>query len=601
MTRFACTALTLTLAAASFAEITYRVEVQPDKGNLHVTIKLSKTEKGSAWQIPNWSPGAYVLRNGSTGVQNFAATNGSGTELKFDKVEEKRTNKYESPAGEWKESEYTVTTWKVEGSKDTVIQYDISASLVDGAVHYSGPSVYMYEVGRKAESCKLELSVPAKWPVYVGLDELKAGTNVFKAADYDTLADNPVSTGDLIVDTYTSRGKPHYIVMRGAVKSQVDRAKLMKACKFVTDAETDFFGGKAPYNKYVWHFSVFNADDGAGGLEHLSSTQIQLSRGVGPRAVSVIAHEFFHLWNVKRIRSKVLGPFDYTNLPKTGALWWLEGVTDYYASTLLFRYGWTDETTYFASISSNWNAVRNNPAFKEVSPNDASLRVVEAAGGRGNSNGYRISYYNLGWLAGMCLDIGMNQITLGKKSLDDVQLGLWELCQNGKPGFEEDAIRKICTKNSPMFGPVYDRIVNQPNMPIPDALAFAGLRIGTKEESFADIGFSVAGGPGSTMLMVGESTVADLKPDDGIMEVNGKPINSTNGRERVAQFNQATASLKPNDQVKLRIKRGQEEMEVTVTVKAGKRSFSVIERNPDANKAQVQVRDWWLKHKSLKP
>lgn len=140
-----------------------------------------------------------------------------------------------------------------------------------------------------------------------------------------------------------------------------------------------------------------------------------MGSGVGPGVVGVYAHEFFHLWNVKRIRAKALGPFDYTTMPQTGALWWLEGVTDYYAHTLLGRYDWFGKNERFAdpkeklygTLVQNVNARRARQDRMKVSPYDASYRVREAANGIGNSQGYLVSYYDTGWLCGFCLDVEM--------------------------------------------------------------------------------------------------------------------------------------------------------------------------------------------------
>src|SRR5262249_27859252 len=139
-------------------------------------------------------------------------------------------------------------------------------------------------------------------------------------------------------ERYTERGKEHLIAIRGTARDKIDRQKALRMCRFVTQAATDFFHG-APYDRYVWHIWVNEARDGAGGLEHASSTQMFVASGAAPRASSVLAPKYFPLESVRRTPPKFLAPFDYTRLPQTGALWWLEGVTDYYARLLPYRYG----------------------------------------------------------------------------------------------------------------------------------------------------------------------------------------------------------------------------------------------------------------------
>ncbi len=617
----------LALASAAGAEITYRVEVLPDTSTLHVVMHLPRTEHGCHLQIPNWGPGGYVIRDGSKAIHNLSATDEKGQPLALTPNVEGVVKKYQDGA-EWKQTVNPVTTWSVVPAKETNVEYDVTVAPVDGAMSWSGPSTYLYEVDRRKETCKLGVVVPQGWQAYAGLDEIPVGNIksfwpgrifvgpapdrfertvnfAYTAKDYDTFADNPFTVGGadgLIVDTYFTLGKPHYIVMRGKAKSKVDRAKLIKACKFVSDVENDFFGNRPPYNKYVWHFAVNDAADGAGGLEHLSSTQITLAQGVGPRAVSVLAHEFFHLWNVKRIRSLPLGPFDYTRLPETGAIWWLEGVTDYYAFTLLHRYGWTDDESYFKTAASNFQIVQRNPAHAEVSPNEASMRVGEPNNGHGNSNGYRISYYNLGWLAGMCLDIDLRVKTGNKHTLDDIEHALWDLCKNGKPGFAEDEIRKQYVRFGG-DGATFDRIVMQPNMPVEEILAKAGLRAVSAQESYVDLGFGWGGPPGGTGLPVNNvhgPAEGKLQTGDGIVAVNGTALTGDTGRALAASMAAATANLKGGTAFKVTVKRGDQTVDVEITPVTANRSIYTVERQPAATAEQKKLADAWLSQRALR-
>ncbi len=595
----------LCAVAGARAEITYRVEVLPENEILRVTMTLPKTEKGSRLQIPNWGPGGYVLRDGFKNVIGLKASDGNGHDLKIDTVMEILKKSY-VVGTETRIAENSVCTWVVSPAKQTVIQYDIAVRPNDGVVHWGGPSTYLYETSRLKEKCKLEIRPPSGWPVYIGLDETKPNSNVFTAKNYDTLADNPVSTGACLVDTYITRGKPHYIVMRGAAKSRVDRAKLIKACQFVSEMQTDFFGGKAPYNKYIWHFDVNAALDGAGGLEHLSSTQISLAAGVGPRAVSVLSHEFFHLWNVKRIRSKPLGPFDYTKLPQTGALYWLEGVTDYYAHYLLYRYGWWEENTLFADIVSNFNAVRRNPAHDEISPFDSSWRVDETSNGRGNSNGYRISYYNQGWLVGMVLDIALRDKTNGKYSLDNVLLALWDKCRDDKPGFEEDEIRKQYVKfGGADMGPFFDRVVMKPgDMAIEETLAKAGLRLATIPESVVALSFEWDNAPGIReikLTAVRPSSEDKLQIGDVITSVNGTSLPLVTGRALNRAFGELTQNLSATTAIKFGVKRGDQNLDVEVYPITIIRDTFGVERIPNATPAQIKIREGWMARVKAKP
>lgn len=591
--------LSAVLMSAAFAEITYTVDLKPDSNALHVTVHIPKTQKGAKIQIPNWAPGAYVLRDNFKQVTDLKAFDPQGKPLDI-KQEIVVAQKIYGDVPDQKIANNQICTWTIAPAAETTLSYDVPLRSVEDVMHWSGPPTYIYEVNRKNEKCKLIVNAPENWGVYVGLDAVTGPTkNVFSAATYDVLADNPVSAGKLLVDTYTTLGKPHEIVMRGVGRNTINRANLIKACKFVSDMQTDFFGG-APYNKYVWHFDVNTAQDGAGGLEHLSSTQISLAAGLGPRAVSVLSHEFFHLWNVKRIRSKVLGPFDYTVLPETGALWWLEGVTDYYASNLLYRYGWTDLPSYMTSASNNLNAVRRNPAYTKISPFMSSMRVGEASNGRGNSNGYLISYYNQGWIAGFILDAGIRTETRGKKSLDDVLKALWNMTKNDKPGFKEDEIRKQIVKVAGVNGgKLYDQVIMTPgDMGAEKILSQAGYMVSATIQNTQDVGFDVGNSMGAdrmTVTRVDASNQGTVAIGDKLIALNDQEITGDSARARQTRFSEVTQKLELGKPIKVTVERDGTRLDVTVKPVQSQRTSYAIERNPQASPNEKAIADGMLK------
>lgn len=584
-------------AALAQADLSYKVTVTSDPANLHVSIKIPDAKAGAKLQIPNWAPGSYRLVDNYKNVKNLKAVDEGGRDLAIEQSVEKLKKEY-GDAPDRKTAENDVCTWSVAPANAITVEYDISTAVVDGAIHWSGPSTYIYPVGRTQEKCTLSIELPSGWQAFLGLNEARG---VYSAATYDVLADNPVSTGELLVDTYVSRGKPHFIVMRGRAKTNVDRAYLTKACKFVTEMQADLMGG-LPYDKYVWHFAVNDSADGAGGLEHLSSTQISLAAGVGPRVVSVLSHEFFHLWNVKRIRSRVLGPFDYTKLPDTGALWWLEGTTDYFSHQLLYRYGWWGRDMFHKDIIDNLNSIIGNPAYREVSPNEASLRVGEMSNGRGNSGGWRISYYPYGWLTGMVLDIEMRSQTGGRHTLDDVLHGLWEQNKNDQPGFEEDEIRRQCVKFGGLeMGWFYDRVVMKPGpLPIEAALAKVGLRMGERDEQFADLGFvnGQADAEGSRVGSPRGPAEGKLQSGDLIVGIGGKSI--IGSRRSVGQgMTELTRNAKVGVPVKLTVKRGDQTLDYEITPVAGTRKAKFVEDDPAATAEAKALGKSWLAQKKM--
>lgn len=347
----------LALSGFSFAEIQYSIRATAEGGQLELKLVVPVKSAKELFESPNWAPGAYILSDNGKSLTDVEARDENGRLLPVTHPQH------------WQ--------WQVDaaGAKQVVFKYKVPFARWKDGGHIYGPASYVYVAGRKEEKCKLEVFLPEGWRTACGLNNVGGSPFKFTAPDYDVLADNSLTVGNFLEDHYTVRGKDHTIALYGSAE-KVDRKVLLEKCKKITETEANFFGG-LPYDKYVWHFSVFDSPDGGGGLEHLSSTEISLSSGLGPGITGVLSHEFFHLWNVKRIRSKVLGPFDYIGTPKTKALWWLEGVTDYYADLFLSQNGMATKDRLWNNAVNHILSVRGNPAFNEIGPAESSNRVWE--------------------------------------------------------------------------------------------------------------------------------------------------------------------------------------------------------------------------------
>jgi predicted metalloprotease with PDZ domain len=467
------------------AQIHYQVMPSIANGQLQVIMRFKTTSGITSLQMPSWL-GSYVLRNSWSSLKGISVTDNSGHPLVVD-----------HPSGD---------SWSFKSTINTqvAVYYEVPLPKArfngdqrasdSTAVHYGGLPVYLYVIGRKRERCILELVVPREWKTAAGLTAIgnSNGNPTFFAKNYDELLDNPITTGEFVEQHYEVSGKDHIIALRGPASHWVDYQKTLQMTRFVTQIESDFFGG-LPYQKYVWHCWVYEAPDMAGGTEHASSVEMHLTTEEGPEVLQGMAHEFFHLWNVKRIRPRPLGPFDYTQLPKTGALWWMEGVTDYYSMLLPYRYGAWNEDIFFRHAKRQIQQVRQNPARMEVSPYDASYKISAE-----NGNYYKVNYYPTGWVLGMMFDIEIRASTAGKHSLDDVMLDLWKLCRNDQPGFAEGEIRRLLVKyGGPHMGPLYDSWVLQAGeLPVEQELAKVGLMIG--HQTGQDAGTAIIVREGST-------------------------------------------------------------------------------------------------------
>ena len=327
----------------------------------------------------------------------------------------------------------------------------------------------------------LEVLAAKDWQIESSMENGKSANGakantLFLAPDYDTLADSPIVMGaktKLKVLSYEANGVNHRVVFFGKIENVPNPEAFPPVLKRITETENAIMQN-TPYSKYLF---LFDVDGEGGGLEHLNSCRIALFSKATPKQFgSFFSHEFFHLWNVKRIRPSVLGPFDYVKPPKTRNLWFAEGVTEYYAHVATYRAGVNSEQEFLSHWKTQIARMGFNKASKKITADEASLRVWES----GNSQGYGgLSYYDKGELIGLCLDLKIRHLTGGKKSLDDVMRLLMERHNPPNPGYGEDELKEVVSKiagaNLDNF---YTLIVRTAEpMPFAECMGFAGLKI----------------------------------------------------------------------------------------------------------------------------
>jgi predicted metalloprotease with PDZ domain len=585
--------LLLGVAAQAQNTITYHVAPQMADKTLQISIDVPRVRELTVrLQMPVWMPGAYFVGNFATNVADVSATDNKGKALRVF---------HPDP-----------NTWEIgaNGARAVQLRYTLKGADLEMAAgaprrgHISGPRAYMYVVGRKNEPVELEIQTPPgakKWAIATSLDpvETKAPkdsngpkSDYFKAPTYDVLADAPVEMGDFAEERFVAGGKPHRVVMYGDY-AKTDRSKLTDYCKRIADAEISFFGD-APFNRYIFEFRTTSAGSrGAGGLEHLASTEIGTVGEVNDRVRSVIAHEYFHLWNVKRIRPFVLGPFNYVEPPHTANLWWSEGVTSYYGDLLSERCGLNTRDEYLKHLGDTIGLLQNNPARLKVSADESSLRVWEA----NNSQGLGLSYYTKGELVGLCLDLKIRQVTAGRYSLDDVMRALYTQVRHGDgPGFEEDDIKKTVNRISGNdLSEFYDTVARTvEELPFDECLGYAGLNLTRVEPPRVqgDTGMTTRPNRDSGTLQVNSVTPGGAAEKAGIK--SGDRIVAMNGTAEVRDFFRTLSAAKPGDKLALTIMRGDSKSEVSLEV--GSRSVYqyAVQTNAAATPEQVKLRDAWF-------
>ena len=454
-------------------QMIYTLHPVPEDSHLDVTLDFAPPagDESVSVQLPVWSPGDYHRQDFGKYVQNlkiYGDTNPQ--EIKFE----------HSDANTWKISTVGIKHIKVVYALPKMppgyFSENVAISAKQGFVN--GPAALMYVVGHKEWTTELDLKLPTDWIAFTPLDTaaLTSGVNAaYTAPDYDTLADSPLVFGTkeaIITREFRVNHIKHTIVFFDHADKVQNFDAFTPMLQGIVQAETKIMGGVSPYPQYAFFCDV---NGRGGGLEHLNACRVAFFPGASPNQLSpFFAHEFFHCWNIKRIRPAVLGPFDYVHPPITRNLWFAEGVTEYYSRIATCRAGLVTEQSFLSHYARQIRSHQNNPARLKISADDASLHVWES----GDSQGFGgLSYYDKGELVGLCLDLTIRHETGNRKSLDDVMRLLMQRHAPPKPGYGEDEIRATVNEVAEHdLTALYNRLARSTEgMPFAECLAYAGL------------------------------------------------------------------------------------------------------------------------------
>ena len=386
-----------------------------------ITLDLAGLDAGThELALPVWAPGAYEVQDFSRHLFDVRAVDAAGHALALQKTAK--------------------NCWQFEAADRATITYQVYAfELSDSGMHgdathayWNGTNLFFVVDGVKDVPVDLHIRAPAGWHVSTGLDPVGEDPFHFRAPDYDILADCPVEVGTHRRYTFSVRDKHHELALWGAGNEDPDR--LVDDLRKLVEAAADTMGG-LPYEHYT--FIVHIADllpgtdsiwlPGWGGLEHLNSTVCGVTRtAFAPWAqykevLYLFAHEFFHLWNVKRIHPDMLGPFDYNREVYTHLLWAMEGFTDYYAYLLLCRAGLYTPDEYFEAIAGQIRELEQKPGRRWSSLSRASYDSwISFTHPTSDFDNRSVSYYLKGGLVGLLLDLEIRRRTASGASLDTV-------------------------------------------------------------------------------------------------------------------------------------------------------------------------------------
>jgi predicted metalloprotease with PDZ domain len=457
--------------------IQHRIEVAQLQAHLFkVSLRIGAPAALQRVSLPVWIPGSYLVREFARHLSPLAARQGKQdrTVTQLDKC-----------------------TWEVacDGRAALELSYEVyafdtsvrAAFLDTRRGFFNGTGVFLRVAGREHEPQAVRIGgLPKGWRVATALPAQTVnaqGLGDYLAPDYDALADHPVELGTPWVGSFTSKGVKHDFVVAGA-PDDFDGERLLADTRKVCEAQLSFWHGKrkAPFSHYVFMLNV--VEDGYGGLEHRQSTALICSRKDLPRTgrtvnkdgyttlLGLISHEYFHTWNVKRLKPHAFAPYDYQQENHTRMLWFFEGFTSYYDDQFLLRTQLIDADTYLKLVAKTVNQVLATPGRHSYSLGQASFdawtRYYRPDENTANAT---VSYYTKGALVALALDLSLRSLPAheGRQpSLDAVMLALWQL---GHPIEEADVAQALA------------QVAGQP----PQALAGANLPKASADAAWAEL------------------------------------------------------------------------------------------------------------------
>ena len=421
------------------AGISYRVEAADLQAHLfRVTLTIAAPAAEQTVSLPVWIPGSYLVREFARHLQKLQARQGRRA---VDCVQQDKCS-WTVAARPGKPLELTYEVYAFDNS--------VRACWLDAKRgFFNGTGLCLRVHGQENTPHALDIVAPAAAPAWKAATALlpqktdARGFGVYRAADYDTLADSPVELGDFWSGDFTAGGVPHRFVVAGAAAATFDGARLLADSQRICEAQMRFWhadGSRPPHDRYV--FMLNAVDDGYGGLEHRHSTALICNRRDLPRLgdkrssegyttlLGLISHEYFHTWNVKRLRPAELARYDYTQENYTRLLWFFEGFTSYYDDLLLRRAGLLDDAGYLRLLNKTINQVAQAPGRFVQSAAQASFDAwVKYYRQDENTANATISYYTKGALIALCFDLTLRREAKG--SLDDTMRTLWQRCAAG--------------------------------------------------------------------------------------------------------------------------------------------------------------------------
>ncbi|MDQ6652056.1 MAG: PDZ domain-containing protein [Acidobacteriota bacterium] len=610
------------LSAAAFAQgeeplqsITYRLSMSRPVSHLFevsMEIELPSDSRVESldFQMPRWAPGRYAVFDFAKNVQEFQALAGICPPLAKCKMTPRLVTRKDDQ------------TWSVatEGSSSLTVNYKVFGDDLSGTfsqldsrhANYNGGCVFMYVVHHKPDPVKLVIDPPAGWRIVNGRIE-QSDQREWQFPNYDIMIDTPTEISpDWTHDEFQVDGKQYHVIVHSFGDEGGKRPTLVRDIEKIVRAETAMWG-PPEFDSYTFliHFA---ADDRSGdGMEHLTSTQIIEPGALGEAGVygdtlDTVAHEFFHVWNVKRLRPVELGPWDFTRPLNTRALWVAEGITNYYGHVMLRRAGVWDDTRLLRRESETITGIENAPGSHLMSAEDSSLSApfLDDAphAQRTNIANSSISYYPKGELIGMVLDLMIRGKTNGKASLDDVMRRMYDKFYLKSPnatyylrgrGYVTEDFQRVASEVAGYdLSDFFRRYIRGVEiLPYDEALGYMGLRLvraQAREPFNAGIGVDWEKRGSVTIGVVRNGSPAEdagLQPGDEIVSLGRKAVTRENWLVSLSRFREG-------DRVPVSVKRDRRTIQTNIVLGSPERFEYKIDEKRDASPDQKALRQAWL-------
>jgi len=569
--------------AAANAKIEYRISLA-DRANhrFAVTMDIHNPVTGTQIAMPAWNA-LYQIRDFSVRVRDVHLEPLYPIR-KIDKQTWSIGDPMNPLAGNVPDDfvvHYTVE-WDDPGPFDS--QLDAHHAFLNFA------EVLMYVPNRRPEAVEVTFDdVPAGWKI---VSELQPGSepSSFSAPSYDALVDAPVEAGTFHQSSFDVAGA-HFRVVLDSEAS--DMGSLDADLQKIVTYETTLMQG-APFREYTFFFHIGSyADVGGGGMEHANSTAIAAPSL--DSATAIAAHEFFHAWNVKRIRPRSLEPVDFSREQYTRALWFAEGVTSAYASFTLERSGLWSKDQFLGDLGEQITDLQSRPARAWQSVEESSLDAWLEKYDSYHVADRSISYYNKGQILGDLLDLSIRHATKNHKSLDDV-LRLLDDEYSKKGKFYDDSNGILAAVNDVAgmsFADFFHRYVSgTAEIPYADFLSYAGLDLKEERQVTSDLGFWPGQARGVKVASVatidagGPAEAAGLRVGDDIVSLNGQPMPH--------QLRNWLRNQPPNATVTLHIRRDGKDLQISYQIASQETDHYSVVEDPHPTDLDRRIRDGFL-------